>query len=1071
MNTENEKQHTKGSQDRDSLKKPECSDSMDLTGGQETETDLWKDGDILEQVVSRERQQEQGTPRSEDHPRINKDIPKSVGRYPVKELIGKGASGTVYLGTHPGLERDVAIKVMSLNITKARDPLIKRFIQEAKITDRFNHPNIIRVYDAGEDESEGYYIVMEYAERGAVSSILEEKGRLDVDFTVHIVKSVASALSEANKYNVIHRDIKPQNIMLTEGMDVKLADLGLAKYTDVNSSETMTNMCIGTLNFMAPEQIQDAKHVDGRADIYALGASFYTLITGEPPFKGDSHYNVMQKVVLGEFKRPEMINSEIDPRIGDIICKMMARKPQDRYQSANELLDALECYENEKAIKPTVSYNRYLKVAALLGVIMIPIFLVAASTIKDMVTETGYGSPELMSRVSALVTQSRQDTNAFSHIHDIRTYNNEIDQLLSEASIFSSNKNYRGAFENYRKILKSLRKIDGLRAIGQWFVSEQQQMRTLATNAAAMFPTLEHTAEWKQSKLIEDEAVRLLNEGEMNKAIERLKDAIVSYRTILNNSYQQEISTVKSEVASLRQQAIKFNTAEFAPTVWLEAESLASQAKALATTADHVQTIKLWGMALSQYRNANKRARSIHQAENARKKYEKAISTLDQSVLDNHQDSAGMTISDYAHKAQQYVADEQFQLASETWYLATALVSRLPERKAPLANIINRFKEERSDSSLQPTREETAEDGTKKNVDPSFSELLKKAQSVNEYFDILVNELGKRNQKEQSTLSSPLTVGVGEFICKSANHQGFSKLSRLIQNAVELAVDRSSDFQLISRKYYPASSQHKVIYAATEDGLNEGYEFNGFMHGVYTYDSEQIHLDLHLDPRSSDQAKSVIRAAFPIDKFYSGAIDHSLIFPANIVKTSKNEADVTLIGQEIPNRELGVDLWLSGGRRTFAEGEYVNLIVRPEKDCHIAVFCHYVDGSTVLLFPNEHNRDTFVRAERFVNIPGEHGMDDKEGFKLEAGPPFGGDIIQVIACTDKQALRTLLEDKVPLDEVPLLATVDRTKVKDRLRGLTRGIKVVPSGVTLTSVKTADFTEWGEARLAIFTYPN
>ena len=262
-----------------------------------------------------------------------------IGKYPVERRLGSGGMGSVWLGHHPDLDIPVAIKVPS-PLLVAHDPdFVTRFLLEARTAAQINHPNVVRFYDAGCDGGR-YYIVMEYVDGGTVRDRLKAvQGPLPLDEALCMVDAIAAALEAAAKFRIIHRDIKPENIMLDSTGTAKLADLGLAKQLGRPGphSETGAGLAMGTPGYMAPEQARDARSADARADIYALGATLYHMVTGGPPFEAVSPFELMLKHVRDPLPPPETRNPRLPAPVGEVIGKMMAKDPEQRYQTAAAL--------------------------------------------------------------------------------------------------------------------------------------------------------------------------------------------------------------------------------------------------------------------------------------------------------------------------------------------------------------------------------------------------------------------------------------------------------------------------------------------------------------------------------------------------------------------------------------------------------------------------------------------------------------------------------------------------------------------------------------------------------------
>ncbi|MCE0482879.1 MAG: serine/threonine protein kinase [Methylacidiphilales bacterium] len=278
-------------------------------------------------------------------PLIRKIEPGDViGRCRLVRELGRGGVGTVYLATHQTLQIEVALKILSPSLSMDNPALAERFIREAQLAARIRHPNVIAVMDAAHDEAGSglYYIVMEYIGGGSLSWHLRH-GALPEAKALSIVNGIAHALVLAAENGIVHRDIKPDNIMLDLRGTPKLADLGLAKHAiDSRTSLTLGGSFMGTPAYMSPEQARDAKVADTRDDIYSLGATFYECLTGEPPFQGETPYNIMSELLTKPSPRPRDKRPEIS-RSADLICrKMMAKNRQLRYADARALLHDLQ---------------------------------------------------------------------------------------------------------------------------------------------------------------------------------------------------------------------------------------------------------------------------------------------------------------------------------------------------------------------------------------------------------------------------------------------------------------------------------------------------------------------------------------------------------------------------------------------------------------------------------------------------------------------------------------------------------------------------------------------------------
>ncbi|MHB1401454.1 MAG: serine/threonine-protein kinase [Thiobacillus sp.] len=256
-----------------------------------------------------------------------------IGRYEVVATLGQGAMGTVYKAVDPLIERTVAIKTINLNLSKEeRAEFEERFYREAKSAGRLNHPNIVTIYDVGEADDIAY-IAMEYLDGESLREILDSGVVLPVGMIGKIAARIAGALDYAHKNHVVHRDIKPANIMITPGRDVKIMDFGIAQIP--TGSRTQLGTVLGSPKYMAPEQVA-GQATDGRTDIFALGVVLYEMLTGATPFNGDNLSAIMYKVLNEDPTPPSTVNPRVPPFFDRIVSCALAKRPQDRYQTAGE---------------------------------------------------------------------------------------------------------------------------------------------------------------------------------------------------------------------------------------------------------------------------------------------------------------------------------------------------------------------------------------------------------------------------------------------------------------------------------------------------------------------------------------------------------------------------------------------------------------------------------------------------------------------------------------------------------------------------------------------------------------
>jgi len=265
---------------------------------------------------------------------------EKLGDFAIMRKLGEGGMGTVWMATGPGDKR-AAIKVLPSQLAKQR-PFLTRFFREAQASIKLQHDNIVRGIAVGEDAG-NYYFAMEFVDGESVRNMIERSGPMEPQRATEIVRQVAEGLAYAHEHNIVHRDIKPDNIMVTKGGVAKLADLGLARQTDAEMTAlTRTGTGMGTPYYMAPEQAADAKRADARSDIYSLGATWYHMVTGQFPFAGNTPLEIMTKHLKEPLKAPRSVRTNIPRGISMTIERMMAKRPEDRIQSARDLCKTID---------------------------------------------------------------------------------------------------------------------------------------------------------------------------------------------------------------------------------------------------------------------------------------------------------------------------------------------------------------------------------------------------------------------------------------------------------------------------------------------------------------------------------------------------------------------------------------------------------------------------------------------------------------------------------------------------------------------------------------------------------
>lgn len=264
-----------------------------------------------------------------------------LGNYQIERLLGRGGMGAVYLAKHAKLDRKYAIKTMSKQLS-SKESFVGRFYREAKAMAKIDHPNVVKCFDV--DEADGmHYVVMELIDGQSMQDWMKQLRTLTIPDAVLVTILCAEALKHAHGLNMVHRDIKPDNILVTRKGEVKVSDLGLAKsLDDEEMSLTQSGTGLGTPYYMAPEQARNAKHVDQRCDIYALGGTLYHFLTGGYPFKAESTVELLMEKEKGIFKRASLLNKLVPEKLDLIIDKCMAKKPEQRYANCEALIRDLE---------------------------------------------------------------------------------------------------------------------------------------------------------------------------------------------------------------------------------------------------------------------------------------------------------------------------------------------------------------------------------------------------------------------------------------------------------------------------------------------------------------------------------------------------------------------------------------------------------------------------------------------------------------------------------------------------------------------------------------------------------
>src|SRR5438874_1169359 len=293
-----------------------------------------------------------------------------IGKYRVKGELGRGGMGTVYLAEQPGLGREVAIK----ELIQSADPTsLRRFLQEAQVMARTSHPNLVQVHDI-ELQGNVNYLVLEFV-RGRSLRNWMSQAPLPPPQVFAVMHGVLQALDYAHRHAVVHRDMKPENVLISDEGMVKVADFGIARLLDdtgVGGTATKTGTTVGTPQYMSPEQVASSK-VDGRSDLYSAGIMFYELVVGQPPFTAsdaDGPFTLMAKHVQAPPKPPSVSKPGLDMRLEEVILKSLSKRPEDRYQNGQEFDEAMAriadrlCPGWQRSLEPGADLSRMVPGAA-----------------------------------------------------------------------------------------------------------------------------------------------------------------------------------------------------------------------------------------------------------------------------------------------------------------------------------------------------------------------------------------------------------------------------------------------------------------------------------------------------------------------------------------------------------------------------------------------------------------------------------------------------------------------------------------------------------------------------------
>ena len=306
----------------------------------------------------------------------------TVGRYEITGELGRGAMGVVYKAKDPTIGRTVALKTMRLDVHGLESAeMVRRFQNEARAAGLLSHPNIVTIYDAGEQDGI-FYIAMEFIQGTTLHELLAEQRILPAEDVVQYSRQICRGLDYAHSHGIVHRDVKPANIMITANGTVKIMDFGIAK---AGGSMTSTGQVLGTPNYMAPEQVK-GRPLDGRSDLFSFGVILYEMLTGEKPFVGQNVTTIIYKIVNENPIAPRDLDVTVHPGLSAIVTRALAKSPDERYQSGAELVHDLENYKTAGApmhatsVLPAYTPSQAAPPAAEKTVVL-PVKVVSGSTV------------------------------------------------------------------------------------------------------------------------------------------------------------------------------------------------------------------------------------------------------------------------------------------------------------------------------------------------------------------------------------------------------------------------------------------------------------------------------------------------------------------------------------------------------------------------------------------------------------------------------------------------------------------------------------------------------------------
>ena len=295
-------------------------------------------------------------------------VDQVIGQCIIEEKVGEGGMGIVYRARHSTLNKEVAIKLLRPNLPTDTNG-VGRFVREGRAAASLDHPAIVNVYDAG-NQNGVYYIVMQYVDGESLSARLDREHRIPIEEAVEIFQAAAEGIEHAHSKGIIHRDIKPDNILLGSDGSVKIADFGLARMLEYDGNLSQTGAVVGSPTFMSPEQAL-GKKTDTRADIYSLGATLYQMVTGEPPFRARGFMEAIWKIVKEAPPAAHQVQPEVSVAFSRYIHSLMRKDPRNRVQTIDEALENIRALENEEPLPRSSRKSRRFLVCSVAAVVIL----------------------------------------------------------------------------------------------------------------------------------------------------------------------------------------------------------------------------------------------------------------------------------------------------------------------------------------------------------------------------------------------------------------------------------------------------------------------------------------------------------------------------------------------------------------------------------------------------------------------------------------------------------------------------------------------------------------------------